>query len=312
MQANVFSGEPATNGSSPHPVHPPSAESLPRLTRLADLVEEIRSDAEAAYDARQSGVARGPVTGHRALDQELGGVLQPGLHNVSGGPGVGKTALALQIAAECGTPALYLSCEMGLLELLRRHTARVTGTYLGRLKTGELHPNEVVRLVQEAAAKAPQLALADATQAYANPGWIRDAAEAIRGDSPHLLLVVDSVHSWAEAAPMERASEYDALNAAIASLRDLAAQLRCPVLGIVERNRASMEKGGLHAAAGSRRFEYGAESVLDLMADKDAGAGPTGELAITLKIEKNRNGSPGRRIPLRFHGALQTFREVDG
>ena len=34
--------------------------------------------------------------------------------------------------------------------------------------------------------------------------------------------------------------------------------------GIAERNRASMAGGGLNAAAGSRKFEYTGESVLDL------------------------------------------------
>jgi hypothetical protein len=121
--------------------------------------------------------------------------------------------------------------------------------------------------------------------------------------------VVDSVHSWAEAVPGDL-NEYDRLNMAIAALRGLAGALGCPVLAIAERNRASMASGGLNAAAGSRRFEYGGESVWDLAGEKDARPDATGELPVTLTIVKNRNGSPGRRIHLRFNGALQRFAEA--
>jgi hypothetical protein len=81
-----------------------------------------------------------------------------------------------------------------------------------------------------------------------------------------------------------------------------------PVLAIAERNRAKMSAGGLDASAGSRRFEYGAESVLALNREKDEGA--DGEAKITLTIEKNRNGASGRRMNLLFHGALQRFTEA--
>src|SRR5918997_1542382 len=116
--------------------------SIPRLLRLGDLLSDLAADASAAHDAYTSGTPRGPVTGLRTLDRELGGALAAGTHVLHPEPGAGKTALALQVAATCGFPALFVSCEMSALELLRRHTARVTSTYLGRLKSGELGPLE--------------------------------------------------------------------------------------------------------------------------------------------------------------------------
>src|SRR5262249_16936954 len=144
------------------------------------LLGEWEADAQAAFDARVNGIPRGPVTGLRSLDDALGGVLQPGLHIVHGGPGVGKTALGLQIAGTCGFPALYVTAEMRPLELLRRITARVTGTFLGRLKSGELAPADSLAKAREACAAVPRLALADATDAFAAPDWIKDAAHAVR------------------------------------------------------------------------------------------------------------------------------------
>jgi len=285
------------------------AGDAPRIARLGDLLAEWQADAEAATRARVEQRPRGPVSGLTMLDRELGGAFCPGLHVVHGSPGVGKTAFALQIAASCGAPALYVSTEMRALELLRRHVARVTGTFLGRLKSGELPAADSLALARRAAAAAPQLAIADATRAPAVPAWIADAAEATRGNAEHLLIVVDSGHSWAYALA-EGAPEYDALNAGLDALGRVAAQLGCAVLVIAERNRAAMASGGLHAAAGSRKFEYQAESVLDLARRKDAEPNAAGEVAITLTIEKNRNGSPGRVVPLTFCGPLQRYTEA--
>jgi hypothetical protein len=104
----------------------------------------------------------------------------------------------------------------------------------------------------------------------------------------------------------------DLINVAIGALRALAGRLGCPVLGIAERNRASMTSGGLNAAAGSRKFEYTGESVLDLGVDEKGGPLPgPGETAVVLHVAKNRNGAAGKRLHLAFHGALQRFADLE-
>ena len=282
--------------------------SVPRLVRLGDLLDDLATDALAAHEAFRTGTLRGPVTGLDSLDRELGGAIPAGPHILHGGPGAGKTALGLQVAAGCGAPALYVTCEMAPLELLRRHIARVTGTPLGRLKSGELAPSAVIELARTAADAAPGLVIADATRAFAPANWLLAVAESIRGDSPALLAVIDSLHSWADGMPGD-ADEYARLGAALGALRGLASALDSPILVIAERNRASMKVGGLSAGAGHRRIEYGAESVWELDR-KDEVAGSPGEVPVTLRLAKNRNGAPGREIALQFHGARQRFREV--
>ena len=259
-----------TNGA---PVGGPGALAAPRLMQLSQLLGEWEADAQAAFDARVNGIARGPITGLVKLDAFLGGLLSPGLHIVHGSAGVGKTAFALQVATSCGCPALYVTCEMRPLELFGSITARVTNTFLGRLKSGELAPADSLALARQACATAPGLALADATQAFAEVNWLQTAAQAARGEARHVLLVVDSLHSWSEGAS-DVLTEYDALNAAIAALRALAGTLGCPVLAIAERNRMSMKTGGLSASAGSRKFEYGAETVIGLAAEQSKTAPP--------------------------------------
>lgn len=300
-------GGPAGDGQADRRAH---GRKAPRLLQLGQLLGEWEAEAQAAFDARTKGVARGPVSGLASLDEALGGVLHPGLHIVHGGPGVGKTGFALQVAGTCGVPCLYVTAEMRPLELLRRITARATGTYLGRLKSGELAPADSLAKARQAIQAVPGLALADACDAFAAPDWLREAAAAVRGDGRHVLVVVDSVHSWSEASGVEL-PEYDRLNAAIGALRALAGQLGCPVLGIAERNRASMAGGGLNASAGSRKFEYTGESVLDLSVDeKPVASPPVGETPVVLHVAKNRNGAAGKRLRLAFNGALQRFTDL--
>ena len=288
-----------------------AAPETARLVNFGELLRECGDDAQAAHTARLSGVPRGPVSGLRELDRELSGAWLPGLHWIHGNAGAGKTAFALQVAAMCGAPALFVTCEMSPVELLRRHTARATGTFLGRLKSGELARDAAEQLARDAIATAPRLQIADATRAGAPLQFLRDAAHIARGDAPHILVVVDSLHSWA----LRLASglpEYEALNVAISDLQTLAHALKCPVLVVSERSRAAMQSGGLNAGAGTRKIEYSGETVLDLHRENGAASDGAGEVAIKLTLSKNRHGAAGKPLDLRFNGALQRFMEPKG
>lgn len=279
------------------------------LMRLGDLMRAFGEDAEAAHIAKMTGVPRGPVSSFKTLDRELSGAWLPGLHWIHGNAGTGKTAFALQVAGTCKTPALFVSCEMAPVELLRRHTARTTNTYLGRLKSGELARPDAEKLAYQGVATAPDLALVDATRAAAPIQTLHDMTLITRGASSHVLIVIDSLHSWA----LRLASglpEYEALNMAISDLQSLAHTLKCPILAISERNRDSMKTGGLNAGAGTRKIEYSGETVLDLHREQEAKEDGSGEVPVKLTLSKNRHGTAGKPIEMSFHGALQRFKEV--
>jgi replicative DNA helicase len=289
------------------------AAKTPELFPLSRLIDSVAAESNRRFTARSTGQPFGPLTPFPKLTEQWGGCISDGLHIVLGGSGVGKTALGLQLAGECSCPCLYITCEMTPGELLRRTTARVTKTYLGKFKDGTLTGRTVADLAGKAAEQCPRLVIADATQVYARPEWIKQAAETIKAGNDHLLIVVDSLHSWAESAGAE-SQDYELISAACRELRTLAANLECPIIAISERNRASFAKGAskdkVGAGAGSRKIEYGSESVLSLERDDDQGPSPTGDQAVTLQFAKNRNGAAGREIKLIFEGGFQRYREA--
>ena len=283
----------------------------PRLYTLNSLLSEAVNEATEAHEAHRTGKPRGPITGLEKLDKKIGGALpKHALTMILGNTGAGKTAFAGQIAARCGCPAIYLTTEMSAVELLRRHTARETGQFLGRLKSGELSPAEFERLVSQTARQLSALTIADATTAYASPTYLLDVVEAAKGDARDAVLVIDSLHTWARGSGTG-ANEYENLGAHIAALISLSKRARCSIVVICEMNRASINAGAAgnpNAGAGNRFIEYSADLLLDLDAKKPVDG--AGEREVILTIGKNRNGAPGETVKLQFNGALQRFREA--
>lgn len=95
-------------------------------------------------------------------------------------------------------------------------------------------------------------------------------------------------------------AEYEVLGRRLRDIQGVVRQTRCAILLVAERNRQSMQDGGLHAGAGHRGIEYGAESVMSLQAQdmlslSANGERPvtSGERPVTLILSKNRNGACG-------------------
>lgn len=295
---------------NPEPIDIPP----PALRSLHSLIESVANFAQLRHECAAQGIPFGPVTPWNQVTEAWGGAIPQGLHTILGAPGAGKTAFALQLAAECQCPCLFVTCEMTPEELVRRLAARFTRTTLKQFKDGSLSGDMVRKKVELTLEECPELYIANGMQEYISPELIENFAEQIRKDNDHLLIVIDSMHSWVQSdtRPSSATSEYDRLNAAVGQLLTIAANLKCPVIAITERNRASFARHAseekLHAGAGSRKLEYSPESVLNLELKKSDKVRDF-DKDVTLTFEKNRNGGKGIPIELIFQGGYQCFKE---
>ncbi|MBY0280635.1 MAG: AAA family ATPase [Alphaproteobacteria bacterium] len=86
-------------------------------------IEEAKRMALEAHERAKEGLSVGISTGIRALDRELGGLINSNLYIIGARPGQGKTTLATNIAfhaAKQGIPVLFFSLEMKQDQLFQR------------------------------------------------------------------------------------------------------------------------------------------------------------------------------------------------
>lgn len=299
-------------------MHHDSSSPVPNPALLGDLADLLLAEEAIAHEMKRTGRKPGAVTGFASLDDEIGGYLAIGVHTLLAAPGAGKSALALQIAGSAACPCLYITSEMRRAELLRRIVARVTDTYLGKLRGGELSEVELRARVKKAAEQCPMLSLYDVREHKATSDDIRARAESLRErfDSPQLLLIIDSVTDWAANSVGEEAralvGDFAIAEKAITNVAELASTLSCPIIAIAHRNRTgqSKEADKLHSAKGTGRYEYVSESVWSLERDAKKEADDQGCTPATLEILKNRHGGTGLNLKLKFEGRVQKFTEV--
>lgn len=281
-----------------------------RPVYLGDLLGELVADAEDHLRAAAEGRARGPVSGLRALDHTIGGFFRPGIHGFTGDPGAGKTAVALQIAGDCGCPAVYVSAEQAPIELFRKHIARVTKTPLDTLR--DAVPNKIRELATAAAEKAPSLLILDATSGPAPAVQIEGLAAKLRDrfEARNVLVVVDALQPWARG--LGTGTEYDLIQAGLSDLVGITSRLKVPLLLLSHRNRASAGANSTTqtAAKGSADFEHLAESVIHLAYPKEGGVNAfnPGERTVNVNVAKNRHGPSDLTLDLFFNRELQSFR----
>lgn len=260
------------------------------LTYVGDLIEEVMADAE-----RPRRVYPTPWQG---LTDILGGGFRPGaLYVLAARPGIGKTAIALQIAsalADAG-PVAFSSMEMPKAEIVRRIISQGAEMPHHLLERGQPMPELWKARVESWMEIAPHsIALND--RATATAADVRSFARAVYRPSGRIAGVVTDYLQLMQGAPGMSRQEIVAENARQHKI--LAMELDCPVILLSQLNRnpeARMDKRPLLSdLRESGAIEQDADVVMMLYRDPDfMPAGPHEvpvPIPLELNVAKNRHG----------------------
>lgn len=279
---------------------------------------EIMTPAEQMQDfySHREQIESGKVpyvrTGFRTLDKMLGGgLIEEGLYFLAARPGVGKTALALEIAENVADKVgrvLFFSMEMSSKQLYSRRLANQTGVDSKILLMSTMTEDEYQK-AYEAANKLAQHPL-EVIDRGAMP--VTRIASIARSRRDVKLVIVDHFTLIQKPGKQQAFTEYAEIAHA---LKRLAKAIKAPVLCLIQLSRESdQRKGRAHLSdlRGSGATEEDADGVMILhrpWEDTDGPREPQKPIQEIIYLDKNRHGEPGN-IMLSFWPRVNTFRET--
>lgn len=231
-----------------------------------NLSEVSRAPAyTAAYSAwfeaarkRPKGLA-GLPTGFSELDRLLDGLQPPHQYVLAGRPSMGKSALAINIAAylavEKNRRVLLFSIEMSEHQIMKRLVAWHTGID-SRRKPWDYEPYQLQQ-IQEAKVAIGGAQLELVTAEGLSPSLLRAHAQRACAHGPLDLIVVDHLHLMKPDRSMDRPDlEIGEISR---SLAGVAKHLKVPILTLAQLNRSVESRQNKRPALSDLRESGGIE-----------------------------------------------------
>ena len=301
----------------------PLEECLATFDEKRDLLHQnkfahMRPFSEIAADAvkklqksRASEGLTGISTGFKKLDNITGGWQQSDQVVVAARPGMGKTALAIQLAmhaARQGKRVIFFSFEMSVEQLMLRVISSDTEISSSRMRTGKITDQEMAGIEAWRADIGPLENLTiyfpksfEDLKTQARVANHRKSIDIIFTDYMQLI----DIHR-------KGASRNDRIGEVSRDLKLLALELQCTNILLSQLNRAVETRGGdkrphLSDLRDSGSIEQDADMVIFPYRDSYYSENPS-DCTAELLIKKHRNGPLGK-IDLIWEGEFTRFTE---
>lgn len=251
---------------------------------------------------------RGVPTGFRDIDDRLSGLQDNNLIVVAGRPSLGKTALCTNIAQYVTIhekqPVGFFSLESSKEELVDRLLASESNVDSWKITTGNLTDKDFEELGKAYGVLAEAPLFIDDTPAMSIME-MRTKARRLQSEQGLRLLIVDFLQLAVSRNLENRVQEVSEISQ---GLKNLARELRCPVLAISQLSRAVEQRGKSRPQLSDLResgsIEQDADVVMFLYRpEEDEAQSPD---HIKLYIAKHRHGPTGE-LDLVFRGERTRF-----
>ena len=282
------------------------------ISNIKDLIHDSFDLIEEMYKRKEK--ITGVETGFTKLDMMTSGFQNSDLIILAARPSVGKTSLALNIAANVAMgvgqskskPVLIFSVEMTSAQLVQRMLCSEGRISLNRLRTGYLGQADWAGLTEAAGSlsdapifidDSPELGLME----------IRSRARRMKAQHDIALVIVDYLQIMRINKELEnRVQEVSYMSR---KLKSLARELDIPVLTLSQLSREQEKRGGeprLSDLRGSGSIEQDADLVMFLhKVDKDEEESVKRSV-YKLIVGKHRNGPTGP-VELYFNKEYMRF-----
>jgi replicative DNA helicase len=296
------------------------------------LIKTAMHGVIEGIEAVAAGERRGVTTGFKHLDALLGRLDRGEVCVLAGRPGRGKSALALDIAAnvaERGENVVIFSLEMAKDILLQRLLARTAKMDLADIRMGNLDEDKWYLLMSVAGQMSDWPLFLDDTPAM-TVSELRSKARRLHAQYGIGLLIIDYLQLVGVDGirPENRTQIVSAVSMA---LKNLARELDIPILAVAQLSRAVesradprpnlsdlRESGGIEQDSAQVLFIYQRQdeedislnNILSLFLAKNR-HGQTGDAALYFRKEQQRFGDlvlrDTERVPLQGQGTHASY-----
>lgn len=279
------------------------------IKREPKLAAQGLAEHISLLERRSTGSDRVISTGLADIDRQLNGGLRPGwLVILAARPGMGKTALALNIATHVAIDhsTLFLSMEMPESEIHDRNIASLGRVALDTVMQPSEDDQEFWSRLTAATMKIKDLNLHIDDQAALRMLDVRSKARLVKRKAGLDLLVVD----YLQLMTGEGANRNAEIEGISRGLKALAKELNVAIVALAQLNRKAEERAGLPKLSDLRdsgSIEQDADAVIFIHreeANPDAGEQWRG--FAQLRVAKFRHGRTGD-VALTYCGEFMRF-----
>ena len=271
---------------------------------MNDALREVLDNVRSAFESKTS--VTGTPTGFSDFDDLTSGLNAGDLVILAGRPGMGKTAVALNIAANAarmsGKTVLIFSLEMPTAQLAARMLACEAEVNSRSMRTGHLVNQDIERLVAAVKRMNDWSVQIDDT-AGATIMEVRSKCRRVASDKnlpPLGLVVIDYLQLMRSPSARSREQEISEISR---NLKGLAKELSVPVMALSQLNRSVESRPNKRPMMSDLResgaIEQDADIITFVYRDEYYNPDSEDQGLAELNIAKQRNGPLGS-VKLKF------------